>query len=194
MVKGIASAKDWIARFKADEPEKAADAEVILDYCQHVAGMLKQARESRGLNRDAIAAKLEVSPSRISQIESGSPRYTPNAKLIARWARACDTRFLLVPQPAGHFEPDALLDLMPGHREGNPSGKDVDATFHGTYVPGSGFTQVRVETSTIVIQEDMVSTDDVGQVVAAVATETLQRLQESSGQTPEPCVVSKHED
>ena len=190
----MASAEDWIARFKTDEPEKAADAQAILDYCQHVAGTLKQARESRGLNRDAIATKLELSPSRISQIESGSPRYTPNAKLIARWARACDTQFLLVPQPVGYLEPDALLNLMPGHDEENPSRNEVDATFHGTYVPGSGFTHVRIETSTTVVQEAAVNTDDVGQVVAAVANETLQQLQESSGQTPEPCVVSKHED
>jgi DNA-binding XRE family transcriptional regulator len=53
------------------------------------AELVKQARKAARLSQAALAKKIDVSQSRISQMESGEAPYGPSIALLERVARAC---------------------------------------------------------------------------------------------------------
>ena len=55
----------------------------------HAAELIKEARKSAQLSQAALAAKIDVTQARISQMESGEAPYGPSVVLLERIARAC---------------------------------------------------------------------------------------------------------
>ena len=55
----------------------------------HAAELIREARKFAHLSQAALAAKLQVEQSRISQMESGRGKYGPSVVLLERVARAC---------------------------------------------------------------------------------------------------------
>jgi DNA-binding XRE family transcriptional regulator len=55
----------------------------------NAAEFVRQAREAADLSQAALAAKIDVSQSRISQMEKGRAPYGPSITLLERVARAC---------------------------------------------------------------------------------------------------------
>jgi DNA-binding XRE family transcriptional regulator len=55
----------------------------------HAAEFVKKARKAADLSQAALAAKLDVSQVRISQMERGRAPYGPSLTLLERVARAC---------------------------------------------------------------------------------------------------------
>jgi ribosome-binding protein aMBF1 (putative translation factor) len=53
------------------------------------AELIRDARKAANLSQAALAAKLHVEQSRISQMESGRGKYGPSVVLLERVARAC---------------------------------------------------------------------------------------------------------
>lgn len=63
------------------------------------ADFLTAVRGQAGLNRRELAARLDVAPPRITEIERGDGRRGPSYDLIKRWGTACGVRIALSIQP-----------------------------------------------------------------------------------------------
>lgn len=73
---------------RADKPE-FAEAEAVVDLVRKAGDMLEQMRERKQLTQEQLAKKLDMTPGRISQLESGTLRDAPSLKNLARFAAAC---------------------------------------------------------------------------------------------------------
>jgi ribosome-binding protein aMBF1 (putative translation factor) len=61
----------------------------------HAADLIREARTAADLSQAALAAKIDVTQARISQMESGEAPYGPSVVLLERIARACGGDLLL---------------------------------------------------------------------------------------------------
>ena len=65
------------------------DAHAEVELVRNVGDGLERMRERAGLSQSAMATLLDVTPGRVSQLESGTVRNAPNLKTIAQYARIC---------------------------------------------------------------------------------------------------------
>jgi transcriptional regulator with XRE-family HTH domain len=71
----------------------SATAEIEL--VRGVGDTLQQMREQAGLTQEALATRLGISASRVSQLESGTLRDAPSLKMLARFAYECGQKIEL---------------------------------------------------------------------------------------------------
>lgn len=85
----------------AAEDPRYAEAMTALRAAEDSAKLLRSLRERAGKSQKEVAAMLGVSQARISQVESGSPQYTPAIDFVYRFADACGARVSLVETAKG---------------------------------------------------------------------------------------------
>lgn len=81
--------KSLIQDLRRTRPE-FDEAHAVVDLIRNTGDMLQRMRERKGLSQIDVAAKLGVTPGRVSQLESGTVRNAPSLKTLAQFARACD--------------------------------------------------------------------------------------------------------
>lgn len=100
---------------RANSPDEYDDAAATVSLVEKAAETLRFMRKAKGLSRDDMAKALGISPSRVSQLESGALRHAPSLRMMARWARVCGEELTLSPVntadrslPGNRFLPGAV--------------------------------------------------------------------------------------
>ena len=81
--------KSLIQNLRRTRPE-FDEAHAVVELVRNTGDMLQRMRERKGLSQIEVAAKLGVTPGRVSQLESGTIRNAPSLKTLAQFAKACD--------------------------------------------------------------------------------------------------------
>lgn len=82
-----------IADLRRDPEYDKAVAVVAL--VREAGDLLQQMRERAGLRQTDLAKCLEITPGRVSQLESGTLRHAPSLRTLALWAHACGAELTL---------------------------------------------------------------------------------------------------
>src|SRR5579864_1042978 len=73
------------------------EAHAIVELVRSVGDTLERMRKRKGLSQAEMAKLLEVTPGRISQLESGTVRNAPNLSVLAQYARHCGEQIVIAP-------------------------------------------------------------------------------------------------
>tara|TARA_R110000744_G_scaffold36034_6_gene83271 strand:+ start:8768 stop:9118 length:351 start_codon:yes stop_codon:yes gene_type:complete len=66
------------------------------DVAREIVGVLRAAREAKGIRQSALAHTVGISPAHLSRIESG--KITPTLATLQEIARALDLEIMLIPR------------------------------------------------------------------------------------------------
>jgi transcriptional regulator with XRE-family HTH domain len=80
-----------------------------IELVRKVGDTLQKMREEAGLTQEALAKRLGISASRVSQLESGTLRDAPNLKTLARFAHECGQK---IEFGYGAASPAGLYDVV----------------------------------------------------------------------------------
>lgn len=73
------------------------EAHYFVDLVRKAGDVLERMRERKGLSQSQMAARLDITPGRISQLESGTVRNAPSLKTLAQYARHCGEEIEIAP-------------------------------------------------------------------------------------------------
>lgn len=120
------SIKDLIAKKRADPALHGAW--IVADMAKAAGAILRKLRKQKGITQEDIAAALDISQPRVSQLENGKVQNMPPLDLMALYADACGDSLVLITATelnALVAERDALKTALDEKAGADPAASEV---------------------------------------------------------------------